>query len=85
MISACETQEFVPFGRKYVENHPGTFQLQVQNHVNTEGVPLVKSFRDISITDSKKVWLCFHVMNIYKLCSAGRNLLEVAFPHKAIS
>jgi hypothetical protein len=24
-------------------------------------------------------------MNIYKLCSAGRNLLEVAFPHKAIS
>nr|XP_022333509.1 anaphase-promoting complex subunit 1-like [Crassostrea virginica]XP_022333510.1 anaphase-promoting complex subunit 1-like [Crassostrea virginica] len=55
MISACETQEFIPFGRRYIEKHPGIFQLQVQNHISTEnGVPLVKSLRDISITDSKK-------------------------------
>lgn len=55
MISACETQEFVPFGRRYIENHPGIFQIQVQNHVSTEqGIPLVKSFRDISITDLKR-------------------------------
>ena len=61
MISACETQEFIPFGRRYIEKHPGIFQLQVQNHISTEnGVPLVKSLRDISITDSKKVSLCVY-------------------------
>ncbi|XP_056022198.1 anaphase-promoting complex subunit 1-like [Ostrea edulis] len=70
MISACETQEFVPFGRKYIENHPGTFQLQVQNHVHTEqGVPLVKSFRDISISDSKKPKEQWSFRRQHKLCS----------------
>lgn len=63
MISACETQEFVPFGRRYIENHPGIFQIQVQNHVSTEqGIPLVKSFRDISITDLKRVSCCVRII-----------------------
>ncbi|XP_061163277.1 anaphase-promoting complex subunit 1-like [Saccostrea echinata] len=69
MISACETQEFVPFGRTYIEKHPGIFELQVQNHVCTEqGVPLVKSFRDISITDSKKPKEQWSFKRQHKLC-----------------
>ncbi|KAL5008156.1 hypothetical protein ScPMuIL_013737 [Solemya velum] len=56
MIAACDTQDFVPFGREYVQHHPGTFQLQVQNdsvHAD-HGLPILKSFRDISIQDSNK-------------------------------
>lgn len=54
MITTCDTQDFVPFGRHYVDRrHPGKFQLQVQNHVQTDhGLPLYKSFRDISIQDN---------------------------------
>ncbi|XP_060071238.1 anaphase-promoting complex subunit 1-like isoform X2 [Ylistrum balloti] len=62
MIAACFTQDFVPFGREYSRRHPGTFQLQVQNTVSAEhGVPLLKSFRDISIQEhnKKEQWL-FH-------------------------
>ncbi|KAL8567687.1 hypothetical protein ACOMHN_008995 [Nucella lapillus] len=64
MISACDTQEFVPFGRDYVKHHPGEFQIQVQN-VNRldSGVPLVKSFREFSLHDTvpnkKERWV-FH-------------------------
>ncbi|XP_076442081.1 anaphase-promoting complex subunit 1-like [Babylonia areolata] len=64
MISACDTQEFAPFGRDYVKHHPGEFQIQVQNvnHVDS-GVPLVKSFREFSLHDTvsnkKERWL-FH-------------------------
>ncbi|XP_053374220.1 anaphase-promoting complex subunit 1-like [Mercenaria mercenaria] len=55
MITACDTQDFVPFGREYVQQHPGKFQIQVQNVVHTDpGLPLLKSFRDISIQDSGK-------------------------------
>ena len=58
MISACDTQDFVPFGREYVRHHPGEFQIQVQNvnHVDNS-IPLVKSFRDFSLheTNSNKV------------------------------
>ncbi|WAR18257.1 APC1-like protein [Mya arenaria] len=28
MITACDTQDFVPFGREYVHQHPGKFQIQ---------------------------------------------------------
>lgn len=67
MIAACDTQDFVPFGREYVQHHPGTFQLQVQNdsvHAD-HGLPILKSFRDISIQDSSKVrdvycYMCFY-------------------------
>ena len=56
MITAAETQDFVPFGRDYVRQHPGRFQLQVLNVVHTDpGVQLLKSFRDISIQDTGKV------------------------------
>ena len=56
MITACETQDFVPFGRDYVRQHPGKFQLQVLNVVHSDpGVQLLKSFRDISIQDNSKV------------------------------
>ncbi|KAK7104440.1 anaphase-promoting complex subunit 1-like [Littorina saxatilis] len=65
MISACDTQDFVPFGREYVRHHPGEFQIQVQNvsHLDTSAVPLVKSFRDFSLqetTGSKKERWVFH-------------------------
>jgi hypothetical protein len=56
MIAACDTQDFVPFGREYCRRHPGQFQLQVQNAVQAEhGLPLLKSFRDISIQENNKV------------------------------
>ena len=56
MIAACDTQDFVPFGREYCRRHPGKFQLQVQNAVQAEhGLPLLKSFRDISIQENNKV------------------------------
>lgn len=29
MITSCETQDFVPFGRMYLHRHPGQFQIQV--------------------------------------------------------
>ncbi|XP_052768449.1 anaphase-promoting complex subunit 1-like isoform X2 [Mya arenaria] len=55
MITACDTQDFVPFGREYVHQHPGKFQIQVQNVAHSEpGLPLLKSFRDISIQDNGK-------------------------------
>ncbi|XP_048246060.1 anaphase-promoting complex subunit 1-like [Haliotis rufescens] len=55
MIAACETQDFVPFGREYSRHHPGKFQLQVQNTAHADhGLPLLKSFRDISLHDSSK-------------------------------
>lgn len=55
MIAACDTQDFVPFGREYCHRHPGKFQLQVQNAVQAEhGLPLLKSFRDISIQENNK-------------------------------
>ncbi|XP_060553030.1 anaphase-promoting complex subunit 1-like [Ruditapes philippinarum] len=55
MITASDTQDFVPFGREYVQQHPGKFQIQVQNVVHTDpGLPLLKSFRDISIQDNGK-------------------------------
>ncbi|XP_052275462.1 anaphase-promoting complex subunit 1-like isoform X2 [Dreissena polymorpha] len=59
MITACDTQDFVPFGREYVHQHPGKFQIQVQNVAHTDpGLPLLKSFRDISIQDNgrKEHW-----------------------------
>ena len=31
MITAYDTQDFVPFGREYVQQHPGKFQIQVKN------------------------------------------------------
>ncbi|KAK6181291.1 hypothetical protein SNE40_009178 [Patella caerulea] len=47
MIAACETQDFVPFGREYIHHHPGHFQLQVQNNKHADhGLRLLKSFRD---------------------------------------
>lgn len=65
MISACDTQDFVPFGREYVRHHPGEFQIQVQNvsHLDTSAVPLVKSFRDFSLqeTTGSKVGLVYTV------------------------
>ena len=53
MISACDSQDFVPFGREYVRHHPGEFQIQVQNvsHVDAS-TPLLKSFRDFSLQDT---------------------------------
>ncbi|KAL3875250.1 hypothetical protein ACJMK2_038174 [Sinanodonta woodiana] len=55
MISACDTQDFVPFGRGFIRQHPGKFQLQVQNTLQTDhGLPLLKSFRDISIQENGK-------------------------------
>ncbi|CAG2230501.1 APC1 [Mytilus edulis] len=55
MIAACDTQDFVPFGREFCRRHPGKFQLQVQNAVQAEhGLPLLKSFRDISIQENNK-------------------------------
>ncbi|KAK3580765.1 hypothetical protein CHS0354_023054 [Potamilus streckersoni] len=61
MISACDTQDFVPFGRGFIRQHPGKFQLQVQNTLQTDhGLPLLKSFRDISIQETikqKEQWI----------------------------
>ena len=53
MISACDSQDFVPFGREYVRHHPGEFQIQVQNvgHVDNSA-PLLKSFREFSLQDT---------------------------------
>ncbi|KAK7469621.1 hypothetical protein BaRGS_00036350 [Batillaria attramentaria] len=64
MISACDTQDFVPFGRDYLKRHPGQFQIQVQNATNVDHcVPLLKSFREISLHDSykKERWLFYGV------------------------
>ncbi|XP_041352756.1 anaphase-promoting complex subunit 1-like [Gigantopelta aegis] len=64
MIAACETQDFIPFGREYMRYHPGQFQLRLQG-INTfhadHGLPLLKSFRDISLHDTgkKEQWI-FH-------------------------
>jgi hypothetical protein len=53
MISACDTQDFAPFGREYVRHHPGEFQIQVQNVSHADsGVPLLKSFREFSLQET---------------------------------
>ncbi|XP_029649484.1 anaphase-promoting complex subunit 1-like [Octopus sinensis] len=59
MIAACETQDFVPFGREYIHLHPGKFEIQVQrSHHADHGLPLLRSFRDISISEQspKEQW-----------------------------
>lgn len=56
MISACDTQEFSPFGRKYVAVHPGKASFQVRGgDITDHGLPLVKALRDISISKEVKV------------------------------
>ncbi|KAK3093891.1 hypothetical protein FSP39_021511 [Pinctada imbricata] len=60
MIAACDTQDFIPYGRDYIQRHPGKFQLQVQSNVQAEhGIPLIKSFRDISLQENpkKEIWV----------------------------
>ncbi|PVD25604.1 hypothetical protein C0Q70_13262 [Pomacea canaliculata] len=60
MITACDTQDFAPFGREYLRHHPGQFQVQNSKHFD-HGVPLLKSFREISLHDAgkKEQWLFF--------------------------
>ncbi|ESO93615.1 hypothetical protein LOTGIDRAFT_232653 [Lottia gigantea] len=62
MIAACETQDFVPFGREYIHHHPGHFQLQVQNTKHAEhGLHILKIFRDSPHEAGKKEqWLFRH-------------------------
>ena len=56
MISACDTQEFKPFGRTYCAIHPGKTSVQVKGTDSTDhGLPLVKALRDISISKEGKV------------------------------
>lgn len=61
MIAAYGTQDFVPFGRDYVLQHPGGVSGEVRNNLTSvdHGLPLVKSFTDISLTGkaSEKVRL----------------------------
>ncbi|GAB1607743.1 anaphase-promoting complex subunit 1-like [Argonauta hians] len=59
MIAACQTQDFVPFGREYIHLHPGKFDIQIQrSHHADHGLPLLRSFRDISISEQspKEQW-----------------------------
>ena len=67
MICACESQEYVPYGRQYCTQHPGQ-RTQSQGgatagstgaHPADHGLPLVKALKDISIRDNVKVRLVF--------------------------
>ena len=56
MISACDTQEFKPFGHSFCSIHPGKTSFQVKTSDSKDhGLPLVKALRDISISKDKKV------------------------------
>ena len=56
MISASESDEFVPYGRQYCSVHPGRSPLQIKGRAVTDhGLPIVKALKDISITQSVKV------------------------------
>ncbi|CAG5118741.1 unnamed protein product, partial [Candidula unifasciata] len=61
MITACETQDFIPFGREYIHQHPGQFQIQRKggSPITDHGIPLIKSFKEISLQESvkKENWL----------------------------
>ncbi|CAL1529435.1 unnamed protein product [Lymnaea stagnalis] len=56
MITSCDTQEFIPFGREYLRRHPGQFQIKTKcgSPITDHGIPLIKSFKEISLQDSNK-------------------------------
>ena len=58
MISVCDSQEFVPYGRHYKAVHPGkALSSQVKGGADTtdHGLPIVKALRDFSISSNVKV------------------------------
>ncbi|XP_059145256.1 anaphase-promoting complex subunit 1-like isoform X2 [Physella acuta] len=61
MITACDTQDFVPFGREYLRRHPGQFQIKRKSSypITDHGIPLIKSFKDICLhePDKKESWV----------------------------
>lgn len=80
MIAACETQDFVPFGKEYIHLHPGTFEIQVQrSHHADHGLPLLRSFRDISISEQspKEQWT-LHCRPATDVCGAVEEELYVS-------
>ncbi|BFZ07558.1 hypothetical protein BsWGS_10597 [Bradybaena similaris] len=56
MITACASHDFIPFGRDYIRRHPGQFQIQRKgaSPITDHGIPLIKSFKEISLQDSAK-------------------------------
>ncbi|XP_035824384.1 anaphase-promoting complex subunit 1 [Aplysia californica] len=56
MITCCDTQDFIPFGREYLRRHPGQFQVKrkCNSPVNEQGLPLIKSFKEISLLETTK-------------------------------
>lgn len=80
MIAACETQDFVPFGKEYIHLHPGTFEIQVQrSHHADHGLPLLRSFCDISISEQspKEQWT-LHCKPSTDVCGAVEEELYVS-------
>lgn len=58
MISACDTQEFIPNGRQYITKHPGKSNIYAKGaDVTDHGLPIVKALRDFSISQHVKVSL----------------------------
>ncbi|KAI0221452.1 Anaphase-promoting complex subunit 1 [Lamellibrachia satsuma] len=55
MLSASDTQEFIPYGRQCLAAHPGKQQARVfTSNVIDHGLPLVKALKDIRLTDKPK-------------------------------
>ncbi len=52
MICASEAEEFIPFGRKISNAHPGNVPLQQSGPMGDNGVPLVKALGKCSIQDN---------------------------------
>ena len=56
MLSASDTQEFIPYGRQCLVTHPGKQQARMFNsNVIDHGLPLVKALKDIRLNDKPKV------------------------------
>ncbi|KAH9489237.1 Anaphase-promoting complex subunit 1 [Bulinus truncatus] len=56
MITSCDTQDFIPFGREYISRHPGQFQIKRKcgSPLADQGIPLISSFKEISLQESTK-------------------------------
>ncbi|KAK0047655.1 anaphase-promoting complex subunit 1 [Biomphalaria pfeifferi] len=56
MITSCDTQDFIPFGRDYIRRHPGQFQIKrkCDSPIADQGFTLFNSFKEITLQDSIK-------------------------------